>query len=126
MQIDEDFLIKNIEMDTLPALARFLGLRHECVGNAKIVFEDSTSRLKEAVFSFIQENVQSVMASQIRKEFSNGFFSDLTLYLAAQISKLVQEGGKKRMEPSQNDLDGESHELKKTKKSDIMYRNGTL
>ena len=149
-QIYEDFLIKNIGMDTIPPLARFLSRdfkpsqreryplkgdedseedEDECgyeYGNGiapigKDLFEKCTAHLKEAAFGFIQENAEIIMTSKIAEDFPNGFFRDFVLYTTRNFNNLKTENQalrneRKRLEPSQNQLDEESHELKKTKK----------
>jgi len=111
IQLYEDFLLKNIEIDTIPPLADFLG--QEQKKYREEIFEKSTIHLKEAVFSFIEENARIVMTSPEAKDFPHGFLRELFLYTAE--NKPLKSENRKRMEPSQNGLDGEGHELKKTK-----------
>jgi len=81
MEIYENFIVNNIEMETISALAIFLA-REKGHFIAKI---------KEAVFSFVQENIESLMISEIGKAFPIGFFTDFTLYLASQIPKSIKK-----------------------------------
>jgi len=159
MEIYEDFIMKNIDMETVSALAGFLGSSHELPENAKEyplkrrkavrvraeVLEERITRIKEAAFSFVYENVKTVMTSKAAKDFKNAFFIDFTLYSAERAAKEIQAlkkvsdgemriesqennkevrkgNEKKRMEPVKDDEDEEMFELKKTKKSDSTWR----
>ena len=164
MQIYENFLIVNIELDNLPTLVRFLDWSYRlpeeeeffledfdsdghfvfnrATPKTKDLFNERTIQLKEAVFSFIHENVKTVMTGRISEGFSKDFFRDFTLHLAEKTSKQIQNlmmkgnhaevsqeeseekkngNGKKRMEPVQNGLNEENSMLKKTKKFDSEY-----
>ena len=113
MQRYEKFILKNIELETVSALAIFLARFNELPENEKFF----VARIREAVFNFVQENVENIMMSEIAKTFPIGFFTDFTLYLASQIPKSL----KKRMEPVQDDDEEENQTLKKTKKFDKAY-----
>jgi len=68
------------------------------------------------------------MKSQMKAYFRMDFFKELCLYAVesfnqekTQLQTLTRN--KKRMELKEDDIDGENHELKETKKSDLVYEN---
>ena len=95
---NEDFIIKNIEMDTLLDLANFFAGSHilpEHESNSflgikrltKRGFQEKTVRIKEATFNFVQENMKPVMTNKIAYNFPPAFFIDLMLYLTEKTQK---------------------------------------
>jgi len=119
-QVYEDFLLKNVEMDTISPLIQFLGHAYDFSEKSdwgkreKEIFEKCTARLKEAAFRFVEGNAKVIMTRPEAKDFPHEFLRDFIVYTT---ENQALKSGKKRMEPSQNSLDEENHELKKTKKS---------
>ncbi len=153
MQLYESFLIVNIEMDNLSTFVDFLSNSYKLAGNeiegsdseefhfgwrgpkTKDIFDERTIKIKEAVFDFIHENVNTVMTRKVSEDFSKDFFRDFTKYVVEKTSKQIQnlimknnqiemseetdkkqkENGKKRMEPVQDGSVEEKPILKKSK-----------
>jgi len=173
LQIYESFLLRNIEMDTIPCLVRFLDRSYRLPGKekhpqedasedssdeddvilkrfsmrprvpkTKDLFDERTVQLKEAAFSFIHENMKTILTRENSEGFSKDFLRDFTFHLVEKTSNQIQNlmlkvnqteisqeeneekkkrNGKKRIEPVRNGLDEENPMLKKTKKSDSWY-----
>ena len=118
MKLYERFLIKNIEMDTIPSFVKFMSGLHTLPEEKKLCFEECTSQLKESVFRFVQENIEIIMTGEISKSFPIDFFRDFTLYQGKQMKK-----SQKRMEPTRDETNEENPGLKKTKKFDSAHGN---
>ena len=115
----EDFLIKNIEIDTITSLANFL-----CDGNSK---EINLDNLKRQVLNFADQNFKTLQEKNILKDIEKNFFIELVPYIQQKKSdheddKISLENekkkGLKRREPSSNseNIPEENPLLKQTKK----------
>ena len=84
MQIFEKFLLKNIEMDTLLASARFLRSQDKLKKTMKSYFSDEGEKtipqrktfweeIEEAVLSLIHKNIKTILASETPEDFLRDF-----------------------------------------------------
>ncbi len=123
MNLYENFLIKNIALETISALALFLERSDEWPENKKAIFERFLKELREEAFGFVQKNITR---SNMGNNLSSNFLGDFTRYMAEKLDKLQKEriqakNVKTRMEPSKNrdvEEEDENSGLKKTKKFD--------
>jgi len=135
----ENFLIENISLQTISEFAEFIS--DDSSYNQKN-FEQDTLNLKEAIFSFVQENLKEIKRLGINKNFKGDFLTDFGIYMIEKLSKYEEqvikpiegkqdnsEGefqsveselvkrGQKRKEPILDESSEGNPELKKTKKT---------
>ena len=72
----EEFLIKNITMDTIVKIADILDYPNEEIPQEK------TINLRKACFEFARKNFKSLHEKNIPEEFSKAFLSGVILYMA--------------------------------------------
>jgi len=95
MTFYEDFLIKNIDTDTIVILANFLSTNssEKPASNgyqeSEIqMFGQETRKLRSAVFGFAQQNMKILRANKIAKNFSKTFLIDLVVYESEKNQRL--------------------------------------
>jgi len=95
----EDFLLQNIEINTISSIAKFLGsMKYKelmpsdeddlsYLEISKTSFEQETANLKNAAFIFIRENFQEIRQKSIHIQFPLEFFADFVQYLNEKLNK---------------------------------------
>ena len=116
-------------MDTIADLAFFVK-RMRILSKDKIfqTFEKCVTRVKEAAFDFVKENVEALLTVEVGTSLPEAFFEAFIENLEAQQNKQIQGTSikdsaekvqareKKRMEPVKDSVKEEKPILKKAKK----------
>jgi len=154
LRLCEDFLAKNVKKETIARISQFIAgesgwksfRRSEndeeklASDQANEVFEQETKKLRERVYSFMQENWEEMNQEETEKVFPRKLFRDMISYMLEnpnlnekkhknQENEEAEQGdfeenvkngkarGRKRKEPIQKDNEPAGKpELKKTKK----------
>jgi len=142
----EDFLIKNVNMDTIVSLANWISdessehvrlfarrsygnARNDTLKRVRDIFEQNTINLQRQVLDFADKNFEALQEKDMIKDIEKNFFVKLVSYgIQQRKSQKTQEAqdhdsdtqskkGLKRMEPSNNGSISEGNpRLKQTKK----------